>query len=107
MESGPNSKNKLFLKVVTPEGQFCFIECDSVIFQISDDMNGRGAGSYGVRKGHAKSVFSVCAGNLAAYDDGKTVLSAEIADGFALMDSNTLTVTTEYVRGCAKDEGVS
>ena len=95
MPDSLKSNNKLNLKIVTPEGQFCSLECETAVFRISDDEDGKGSGSYGVRKGHTLSVFSVQAGTISAYKDSAKIFSAEIGNGFALMEANVLTVTTE------------
>ena len=69
------------------------IECDSVHLPVSDNMKGDFSGTYGIRKGHAKAVFSLKPGNVALFSKGKAIFSAEISDGFATIENNLLCIT--------------
>ena len=86
---------KLILNIVTPGGARDPIECDSVHLTICDDLSGKGGGSYGVRAGHAKALFSLDKGAVKALLSGQSVLTGESGMGFATVERNTVTVVTE------------
>ncbi len=89
---------KLVLKLLSPQGVFKKIECDSVKLCVTDDKNGRGAGSYGIRKGHAKAFFCLSKGKIEALEGEKVVFSKEIDGGFASVENNTVTVVADDIR---------
>lgn len=73
--------------------QVCGVECDSVRLPVSNNMKGEFSGSYGIRKGHARAVFSLKAGKVTLTSDGKTVFEADISDGFATVENNEVSIT--------------
>ena len=84
----------LTLKVVTCDGCVAKTECDSVHITVADDEFG---GSYGIRAGHARSVFALARGRVLAYIDGRTVLDIQTGAGFATADNDVITVVVnEY-----------
>lgn len=88
---------KLTLKLITPSGDNKTVNCDSITLQIGDDMNGKGAGSYGIRRGHAAAVLAVAKGSVRAMLDGRTILSVNVSGGFAMVKENTVTINAEYI----------
>ena len=82
----------LKLSVVTLAGTMEPIECDSVQLNVADNAEGKGGGSYGIHKGHIKSLFSLATGTLTALKNGETVLKAATGDGFATVQNDTVTV---------------
>lgn len=85
------------LIIATPKGSILPIECDSVHLNICDDIKGKNGGNYGIRKGHAKALFSLEKGNVTALLNGKTVYSATTTKGFATVDNNVVTVVVEEI----------
>ena len=85
------------LIIATPKGSILPIECDSVHLNICDDIKGKNGGNYGIRKGHAKALFSLEKGNVTALLNGKTVYSATTTKGFATVDNNVVTVVVEGI----------
>ena len=75
------------LIIATPKGSISPIECDSVHLNISDDTKGKNGGNYGIRKGHAKALFSLDKGNV----------TATTPKGFATVDNDTVTVVVEEI----------
>ncbi|MDD6012094.1 MAG: hypothetical protein PUC33_04535 [Oscillospiraceae bacterium] len=92
-ESKNNGRLKLYL--FTMEGELTPVECDCVKLSVADDKDGGFQGLYGIRFGHAKSVFALCPGKITATLDGKNVFSAKTGGGFALTDGKTVNVTVE------------
>jgi len=88
---------KLVLKLLSPQGLLQEIECDSVKLCIADDKNGKGAGSYGIRKGHAKAFFCLSKGKIEALDGGGTLVSKDIEGGFASVENDVVTVVADSV----------
>ena len=87
----------LTLSIVTPTGSYGPFECDSVHLNICDDTEDKKGGSYGIRKGHTKSVLSLACGTVTALLSGKTVFFAKSGDGFAFVDKNTVNVSVETI----------
>ena len=87
--------SELILNIVTPKGAHNPIQCDSVRLTICDDLSGKGGGSYGIRAGHAKSLFPLDKGIIKAFLAGQTVLTGESDIGFATVERNIVTVVTE------------
>lgn len=85
------------LIIATPKGSILPIECDSVHLNICDDIKGKNGGNYGIRKGHAKALFSLEKGNVTALLNGKTVYFATTTKGFATVDNNVVTVVVEEI----------
>ncbi len=85
----------LTLKVITPTGATENISCDSILLTVKDSDNGKGGGLYGIRTGHADSLFATDTGKITAKADGKTVFEEEYKEGFADCRNNTVTVITE------------
>lgn len=86
---------ELLLTVVTPSGKTGPIRCDSVRLTVSDDMDGRGGGSCGIRPGHASALLSLSAGPLTALQGGRVILNAQCGGGFASVDGDEVTVATD------------
>ncbi len=85
------------LIIATPKGSTTPIECDSIHINICDDTKGKNGGNYGIRKGHAKALFSLEKGNVTALLNGETVYSATTTKGFATVDKDKVTVVVEEV----------
>lgn len=90
-------KDKLLLNIYTVDSAYENIECDSVILSIADSSDGSFSGSYGIKKGHAETLFSLKKGKTLAFLKGETVLSAETDDGFAMVKNNTVNVTVDSI----------
>lgn len=86
---------ELTLNIVTPKCTYGPVSCDSIHLTIIDDVNGKGGGSYGIRKGHAKSVFSLGEGVIDAIQGGEVLLVGKSGCGFATVDENVVTVVVE------------
>ena len=84
----------LTLSIVSSEKAFPLIYCDSVILTVQDNKDGKGGGSYGIRKGHAKALIATAEGTVTAKKDGEVIFSAIVGSGFAVIDSNHITVTS-------------
>ena len=91
-------KDVLTVKFFTIGHRIPNMECDSVRLPISDNMNGEFSGSYGIRKGHAKSAFSLKAGKIILTANEKTVFEADISDGFATVENNEVCITVTSVK---------
>lgn len=89
--------NHLTVKIFTVDRQLSDIKCDSVCLPVSDNSKGEFSGSYGIKKGHAKAVFSLKAGKVTVSTDGKQVFSANISDGFAIVENNEVRITVDTV----------
>ena len=87
--------SELVLKVITPAGSFGPYRCQSVRLNASDDAEGSGGGSCGIRPGHIESLISVEKGPLTAYSGGEVILSAECGNGFATVEDDVVTVVIE------------
>lgn len=91
-------KDVLTVKFFTVGHQIPNMECDSVRLSVSDNVNGEFSGSYGIRKGHAKAVFSLKAGKIVLTSNEKTVFEANISDGFATVENNEVCITVSDVK---------
>lgn len=87
--------DKLLLNIYTVDSAYEGIECDSVILSIADSSDGSFSGSYGIKKGHAETVFSLKKGKTLALNKGENVFSAATSDGFAMVKSNIVNVTVD------------
>ena len=94
------SDRQFFVKLVAPGENREPIACDSVKIQITDGKNGKGAGAYGIRKGHAPAVFALMEGEITASVKGKNVLTVTTGKGFAFVSENTVTVTVDRFSDC-------
>ena len=81
----------------TPHQTFSPIECDGVKLSISDSTDGEFSGSYGIRKGHAKAVFSLSEGKVTASLNGYEVFSAKCFGGFATVENDNINVVVDGV----------
>lgn len=90
-------ENLLAVKFFTVNHQIPVIECDSIRLPIADKLNGEFSGYYGIRKGHAKAVFALKAGKVTATLNEETIFSAEITDGFAIVETNEVNITVDKV----------
>ncbi len=90
-------KDILTVRFFSVDRQIPDIECDSVRLPVSDNMKGGFSGSYGIRKGHARAVFSLKAGKVVLTSADKTVFSADISDGFATVENNEVCITVDRI----------
>ncbi len=90
--------DSLTLKMITVDRQIEIGDCDSIRLNIADDKNGKFSGSYGIKKGHARAVFSLSAGTVNAYKNNELVFSAETSDGFGMVEDNTVSLTVDSVK---------
>lgn len=88
---------KMKFTLFTPHRQFPSLECDSVKLSIADSINGKFSGSYGIRKGHAKAIFSLAEGRISASLDGQEVFSAQCGEGFATVENDDVRVVVDLV----------
>ena len=86
---------EITLHIVTPKCTYGPFPCDSIHLTASGDVKGRGGGSCGIRKGHAKSLISLDAGTIQAFDAGETILEGKSGCGFATVDKNIVTAVVE------------
>ena len=91
-------KENLTFTLFTPHKVFDSVECDSVKLNVADSVSGKFSGSYGIRKGHAKAVFSLAEGITAVYKDEKLIFSAHTSDGFAVVENNEVRVTVDGIK---------
>ena len=89
-------KDILTFSLFTVDRQFPSLKCDSVKLNVADSVSGKFSGSYGIRKGHAKAVFSLAEGTTEVYKDGKLIFSAHTSDGFATVEDNEVRVTADF-----------
>jgi len=90
-------KDYLTVRIFSVERQLPEIKCDSVQLPIADNLKGEFSGSYGIRKGHAKAVFSLKVGKVFLTQNGKPVFTADISEGFATVDNNDVCITVDRV----------
>ena len=86
-------KDVLTVSFFTVDCQITDMECDSVRIPVSDSVKGEFSGSYGIRKGHARAVFSLKEGKVILTANDKTVFSVDISDGFATVENNEVRIT--------------
>lgn len=89
-----NMKFTLF----TPHRQFPSVECDSIRLNIADSKEGKFSGSYGIRKGHAKAVFSLAEGKITVSLKDREVFTAVCGEGFATVENDDVRVTVDIVK---------
>ncbi|MBQ0083590.1 MAG: hypothetical protein KBS52_02340 [Clostridiales bacterium] len=93
-----NQNSKLFnLIIITPTFPAVKLECDSVHLSVKDGSSGKGGGSYGIRKGHAKAILALEKGKISAYQDGNLLKSFDCEEGFARVEKDSVTVVTEKI----------
>ena len=85
----------LTLSIVTPAGSKSGVQCSSVHLTLADNSDGKGGGSFGIRKGHIKSLLALEKGSLKAYDGENLILKAHCGAGFASIDNDAVTVVVE------------
>ena len=90
-------ENHLTVKFFTVDRQIPDIKCDSVRIPVSDNSKGEFSGSYGIKKGHARAVFSLKSGKVIANSDGEQIFSANISDGFAIVENDEVRITVDKV----------
>lgn len=90
-------ENHITVKFFTVDRRIPDIKCDSVCIPVSDNSKGEFSGLYGIKKGHAKAVFSLKAGNVTVNADGEQIFSANISDGFAIVENNEVRITVDRV----------
>lgn len=84
----------LTLKIITPDGERPEISCDSVSVTVKDNKNGKGGGSYGIKKGHAEALIALDKGTLSAKKGEETIFSENLPEGFLSIKNNYITVIT-------------
>ena len=89
------NNNKLTLKIVSPQGILCELECDSIKLSVSDDKNGEGGGSYGIRKGHINALFALTSGKIEAFEGQQCCFSKDASGGFAEVKNNIVTIVAD------------
>lgn len=82
----------------TPHRQYPSMECDSVKLSVADSVNGSFSGSYGIRQGHTKAVFSLAEGKISVSLKEKEIFSAECMGGFAAVDNDEVRATVDGVK---------
>ena len=91
-------KENLTFTLFTPHKVFESVECDSVKLNVADSVSGKFSGSYGIRKGHAKAVFSLSEGKISVSLKGEEIFSAEcLGGGFAIVENDEVRVTVDGV----------
>lgn len=88
-------KKMLTVCVVTPSGDECSFECESVQMLAQDNEKGCGGGSFGVRYGHADALAALECGELKAFVDGKLTMSLLCGKGYAKIKADRVTVITD------------
>ena len=86
------------LTLFTPHRQYPSLECDSVKLPITDSVGGKFSGSYGIRKGHAKAVFSLAEGRISATLMGEEVFTAGCNGGFATVENDDVRVVADGIK---------
>lgn len=82
----------------TPHKQFPSLECDSVILNIADSAGGKFSGSYGIKKGHAKAIFSLAEGEISVRFNGEEIFSTECEGGFATVENDDVRVSVHGIK---------
>lgn len=82
----------------TPHRQLPSLECDSVRLPIADSVSGKFSGSYGIRKGHAKAIFSLAEGKITVSLNGQEIFIAHCDGGFASVDNDEIRVTADGIK---------
>lgn len=90
--------DKLTVNFYAVDRQLPAMECDSLRVPVSDSVNGDFSGYYGIRKGHTRAIISLKNGDVTINEGGKTIFTAEISDGFALVENNVVSITVDSVK---------
>lgn len=90
--------DNLTLKVFTVDRHIEVDGCDYVKLSISDSCDGRFSGSYGIKRGHARAVFSLCEGTVTASKGTQILFKAETSEGFATVEDDIVSVTVDKVK---------
>jgi F0F1-type ATP synthase epsilon subunit len=93
-----NMKDVLTVKFFTADRRIPDMECESVRLPVSDNIKGGFSGSYGIRKGHARAIFSLKAGKVALISKESNVFEAEISEGFATVENNEVCIIVNSVK---------
>lgn len=91
-------KDNLTLKVFTVDRHIEVDGCDYVKLSIADSCKGKFSGSYGIKRGHARAVFSLCEGTLTASKGTDILFEAETSEGFATVENDVVSVTVDKVK---------
>lgn len=83
------------LKIITVDTQLERDGCDYITLDIADDKKGGFSGSCGIKKGHARAIFSLRQGKVTAQRQGEVIFTAETSSGFALVQDDVVTVTVD------------
>ena len=86
------------LRLVTPSGEAAAVQCGSVQLVMRSDAEGRRGGLVGIRRDHAPAVIALDDGPILASLDGRPVLRAYAAGGYASVRDNVVTVLSDAVR---------
>ncbi len=92
-----NMKDILTVRFFSVDRQLPDTEGGSVRLPVSDSIKGEFSGSYGIRKGHAKAIFSLRSGKVILTSGEKTVFEADISDGFATVENNLVCITVDSI----------
>ena len=92
-----NMENHITVKFFTVDRHIPDMKCDSVRVPVSDNSKGEFSGSYGIKKGHARSVFSLKAGEVIVTAGGEELFLANISDGFAIVENNEVRITVDKI----------
>ena len=88
----------ILLLVLTPDGEVCRVECDSVRLPVPDPKNGgEPGGTVGIRRGHTDALVAVFPGKIEAFADGRPVVSCETGGGLAMVGGDRVTVLAQSV----------
>lgn len=87
----------LHLKIVAPTGIGAEVDCDSINLIMTDDKDGNGGGSIGIRDGFTDAMIAVAPGPIEARLSDKTVLKIRVEGGFATVKNNVVTVLANKV----------
>lgn len=90
------SADKYFTLIINSAcGGYPAVECDGVNIPVSDTLKGGFSGSYTIKKGHAKALFSLKKGEIKVFKDNSVLFTAQCEEGFAVMENNILKINTE------------
>ncbi len=82
----------------TPHKQFPSVECDTVKLNIVDSVSGEFSGSYGIKKGHARAIFSLAEGEVSVSLKGDEIFSAKCEGGFATVENDDVRVSVHGIK---------
>ena len=85
----------LTLVIITPEGEFARLECDSVTAFARDNEEGSGGGSFGIRPGHLPLLAALEKGSpIKPSKNGVPLPRYCTEGGFLNVRDDTVTVVT-------------